>query len=142
MERGEPLSFRTNKLLILIMVECLIVGCAVGARDLPKDFSSIDAKERLSLSDFSVATAKLTCSQIDDELEILESDSALQVQSIEGERQQNQVAGYIGCVFFLPAILATDNSVEAKAKIENINRAKDELYKLRAFKKCSSNPER
>ncbi len=73
----------------------------------------------------------LTCSELDEELAMLESDYALQVQDITGKRQQNQVAGYIGAVFFLPALLATDSSTEAKEKIENINRGKDELYKLK-----------
>lgn len=139
MERGEPLFFWTNKLLLLVMVAGFIAGCATGARNLPPDYSSIDAKKRLSVNDFDAAAVELTCSQIDEELKILESDYALQVQDIKGKRDQNQVAGYIGAVFFLPALLATDNSAEAKVKIENINRAKDQLYKLRAFKKCPSN---
>jgi uncharacterized protein YdbL (DUF1318 family) len=103
------------------------------------DYSSIDAKDRLSLDDFDPADLKLTCSQINEELKILESDSALHVQDIEEKSTQNQAAYYIGTVFFLPVLLATDNSAEAKAKIKDINRAKDELYKLLAFKKCFSN---
>jgi len=138
MERGEPLCFWTNKLLLLVMVVGFIAACATGARNLPPDYSSIDAKKRLDVNDFDAAAVELTCSQIDEELKILESDYALQVQDIKGKRDQNQVAGYIGAVFFLPALLATDNSAEAKVKIGNINRAKDQLYKLRAFKKCPS----
>jgi len=139
MERGEPLFSCLRKLLLLIMVVGFIAGCATSARNLPLDYSSIDAKKRLNVEDFDTAAIELTCSQIDDELKILESDYALQAQDIEGKRVQNQVAGYLGAIFILPALLATDNSAEAKAKIENINRAKDQLYKLRTFKKCPSN---
>lgn len=139
MERGEPLFFWTKKLLLLMMVVGFIAACATGARNLPLDYSSIDAKKRLSVDDFDAAAIELTCLQIDEELRILESDYALQAQDIKGKRHKNQVAGYLGAVFILPALLATDNSAEAKVKIENINRAKDQLYKLRAFKKCPSN---
>ena len=67
---------------------------------------------------------------------MLESDYATQVQDITDKRGDNQVAGYIGGVFFLPILLATDNSSEAKQKIQNINRAKDEMYKLQSYKRC------
>lgn len=140
--------FWIKKLLLLTMVASFIAGCATQARDLPPDYSSIDAKKRLNVDDFDSASIELTCLQIDDELKILESDNAFQVQDIKGKRQQNQAAvsvaslPYLGTIFALPALLATDNSAETKVKIENINRAKDQLYKLRAFKKCPSNSER
>ena len=111
-------------------------GCAVGARDLPEDYGSIDAWKRLRVEDFDPATAQLTCAEIAVELKLLESEHALQVRDITDKRTQNQVAGYIGGVFFLPALLATDNSTEAKNKIENINRAKDKMYQSQVFKKC------
>ena len=139
MEKVEPLFFWTKKLLLLTMVAGFIAGCATSARNLPPDYSSIDSKERLNIDDFDTAAIELTCSQIAEELIILESDYAFQMQDIKGKRYQNQVAGYLGAIFILPALLATDNSAEAKVKIENINRAKDQLYKLRAFKKCPSN---
>lgn len=139
MERGEPLFFWTKKLLLLMMFAGFIAGCATGARNLPPDYSSIDAKKRLNVDDFDASAIELTCAQIDEELKILESDYALEAQDIAGKRHQNQVAGYLGAIFILPALLATDNSAEAKLKIENINRAKDQLYRLRAFKKCPSN---
>lgn len=116
----------------------------------------MDAQRRLSLKDFDAAsvsyrynkalsvferlsTVELTCAEIDEELKILEGDYALQAQDITNKRLQNQAAGYIAGALFPPALLAIDNSSEAKDKIESINRAKDELYKLRAFKKCSGN---
>lgn len=142
MEKVEPLFFLTTKLLLLVTVIGFIGGCATNARNLPADYSSIDAKKRLNVDDFDAAVVKLTCSQINDELKILESDYALQEQDIKGKRVQNQAGFYIGAVFFLPALLVTDNSTEAKEKIENINKAKDQLYKLLVFKKCPSNSAR
>ena len=76
--------------------------------------------------------------EIAGELTLLECEHALQSRDITDKRQQNQLAGYIGGVFFLPALLATDNNTEAKNKIENINRAKDKLYQAQVFKKCPS----
>lgn len=136
MERDEPLFSCIKGLVVLVAIAGLVAGCASSARDLPLDYSSVDAKKRLRLDDFDPAAVNLTCSEIDEELKILESDYASQVGDITDKRHNNQVAGYIGCVFFLPVLLITDNSTEVKKKIENINRAKDELYKLRAFKKC------
>lgn len=114
------------------------MGCATGSRALPPDYMSIDAKERLKVEDFDEAERRLTCSQIDDELRVLENENALQVRRIQGKSARNQTAVYLGSIFFLPALLATDNSAEAKLKIDNINHAKDQLYKLQAFKQCPS----
>lgn len=136
MERDEQLFSWIKGLVVLVAIAGLVAGCASSARDLPLDYSSVDAKKRLSLDDFDPAAVNLTCSEIDEELKILDSDYATQVCDITDKRHKNQVAGYIGSVFFLPVLLETDNSTEVKKKIEKINRAKDELYKLRAFKKC------
>jgi hypothetical protein len=138
MERGEPLFFWTKKFLLLLMAASLIGGCATGARDLPQDYSSIDAKNRLRVEDFDTAALKLTCSQIDEELNILDSEYASKVHDIEEKHIQNQVGVGLFGIFFLPVVLATDSNAEATEKIENINRAKDQLYKIRAFKECPS----
>jgi len=139
MEREELLRLLINKVSTLIIFPIIIAGCATQARDLPIDHSSIIAKQRLSIHDFNAVDAKLTCSEIDEELKTLEEHYSIQLNDIKSKRQQNQINGYIGGVFFLPALLATDNSTEAKKKIDDINKAKDLLYKLRAFKKCPIN---
>lgn len=113
-------------------------ACAGGARELPQDYSSVNTKKRLSLGDFEPASAQLTCREISKELEELEQALAPHNAQIQSKRNQNQVATYIGATFFLPALLATDNDAETKTKIENINKAKDEMYKLQAYKKCSA----
>ena len=138
MERDELLFSWIKALVVLVAIAGLVAGCAISARDLPLDYSSVDAKKRWHLDDFDPETVKLTCEEIDKELKILESDSATQVRHITDKSASNQAAYYIGFTFFLPALFITDNSTELKKKIENINRAKDELYKLRAFKKCPS----
>lgn len=139
MEKDVPLFSWIKQLAVLAVIACLTIGCATGARELPPDYCSVNAQKRLSLEDFSLtALVSLTCAKIDEELKTLESDCAMQVRDITAKRGKNQAVVYVGSLFFLPALLATDNSAEAKAKIANINRAKDELYKLRAFKRCPS----
>ena len=138
MERGGPLFSWIKKPAAVMLIASFAGGCAVNARDLPEDYGSMDAGKRLSVEDFDPATARLTCAEIAAELKLLESEHSLQARDITDKRQQNQVAGYIGGVFFLPVLLATDNSAEAKNKIENINRAKDKLYQAQVFKKCPS----
>jgi len=125
-------------LIKLLLASLVATGCATSARELPSDYGSVDAHKRLNLDDFDVTTAKLTCSEANNELRVLEDASNDYVQIIKGNRKHNQVTGYIGSAFFLPVYLATDNDLEAKEKISNINRAKDELYKLKTYKKCSS----
>ena len=132
------MSSWTRSPLLVAVSYSLVAGCATESRALPPDYMSIDAKERLKVEDFDEAERRLTCSQVDDELTVLETENVLQVRDIQGKSARNQTAGYLGSVFFLPALLATDNSAEAKVKIDNINRAKDQLHKLRAFKECPS----
>lgn len=136
MERGESLHFWNNKYFLLLIFGLGFAGCATSASKLPPDCFSVAAQQRVSVDDFDVETSNLTCEQIDVELKILENKGTIHLQDIEEKRVQNQVAGYLGSIFILPALLATDNSSEAKAKIEKIQQAKDLLYKLRAYKKC------
>jgi len=114
----------------------VFAGCATSASNLPPDYFSVAAQKRVSVDDFDIETANLTCEQIHTELKALEKKSTIHLQDIKDKRGRNQVAGYLGSIFILPVLLATDNSSEAKAKIEKIQQAKDLLYKLRAYKKC------
>ena len=125
-------------LLSSLLFLSLITGCATSSRELPDDYSSIDTHKRLHLHEFDVMTAKLSCAEVDAELLALENSSKDHIQEIEGNRKKNQMIGYIGSMFFLPLYLATDNDLDKKEKIKNINKAKDELYKFKVFKKCPS----
>ena len=79
MERGEPFFLWSKTLLLSMMVACFIAGCATDARNLLPDYSSIDAKKRLSVDDCDASAIELTCAQIDEELKILESDYAVSI---------------------------------------------------------------
>ena len=136
MQRVEPLYSWTKEIFVLLSIVSLTADCATAARDLPQDYGSVDARARVRLNDFDAASLNLTCAEIDEELAILESDYALQARDITDKRVRNQAALYVGTVFFLPVLLLTDNSTEAKEKIRNVNRAKDELYRLLVFDDC------
>ena len=127
-----------NKLISCSVVFFTLVACATNAPELPPDYSSVDTKQRLNIDEFDTETAELTCEQIRAELKELNSEHATEARDITQKRGSNQTIGYIGSVFFLPIVLASDSSVQAKEKIANIHRAKDKLYKLQSFKKCPS----
>ena len=131
-----------NKFLTLTLSVLVLIACATKAPELPPDYVSVHTKQRLSVDDFDPATAELTCAEINQELGELNSERATQSHEITQKRGSNQTIGYIGGMFFLPLMLATDSSVQAKEKITNINIAKDKLYKLKAFKKCPSDDKR
>lgn len=113
-------------------------GCAGAASDLPPDYSSVDARERIRVEDFDPATVTWSCPDIEEELSAFGSVIASQEEAIAGKRTQNQVATFVGMFFFLPALLATDNGEQAKRKMDDIYLARDKLYLLQVFKNCSS----
>ncbi len=137
--RGKVERLNTlNKSLLTIVFSLAVYGCATKAPDLPPDYGSVQAKQRLSVDDFDPETASLTCEEIKQELEKLKSEHVIQSQEIDDKRASNQTIGYFGSLFFLPALLATDSSVKAKEKIANLHKAKDKLYKAQVFKQCPS----
>ena len=137
MEKAARLNLLNKLALLFSLTASLAFGaCATQAPNLPEDYGSVHATDRISLADFDSEKAKLSCSDIKDELNALNTELNLQKQDIQNKRRQNQTAGYIGAVFFLPALLATDNSQEAKEKMTNIKDAKDLLFKLQTAKKC------
>ncbi len=79
-----------------------------------------------------------SCADIEAELSALGRVMASQEEAIAGKRTQNQVAIFVGTLFFLPAVLATDSSERAKQRMDEIYLAQDKLYALQEFKNCSS----
>ena len=137
MGKEEQLNL-SNKLIVGIIVHLSLAACATNAPELPPDYSSVHSQQRVSIDEFDTVTANLTCEQIRSELEELNSEHATKTHEISEKRGSNQTIGYIGSVFFLPIVLASDSNVQAKEKITNIHRAKDKLYKLQSLKKCPS----
>lgn len=137
MEKVEQLHL-SIKLFMLFLFSFLVAGCSKNALELPNDYSSIDASEKLHVEDFDVKIARLSCLEIDNELKILEIANKSNTQTITNNRSKNQAATYIGSILFLPAYLGLENDSNAKEKIDTINNAKDELYKLQILKNCSS----
>ena len=81
---------------------------------------------------------QLTCSEINGEIEHLaEHDSYLE-ERIRANRGQNQVAGYIAGVFFLPAILAVDNDDGTKTLLDTNQVRRDHLIVAYRGKNCPS----
>ncbi len=137
MEKAVQLHLLIKLITVSLFSSAVISGCATSARELPSDYGSVDARKRLQLNDFDATTATLSCAEANKELRALEAADSRHIQTIKGNRKHNQITGYIGTAFFLPVYLATDNDLKTKEKIRNINKAKDKLYKLKAFKKCT-----
>jgi len=55
---------------------------------------------------------------------------------IEGNRTQNQVAGYFGSLFIIPYV-ATNNNDAEKDKIAQLYQCRDTLIRLNAAKSCA-----
>jgi hypothetical protein len=132
MGRGEPLLLWNKKFILLVTAIFFVVGCATSARDLPEDHSSISAERRVNINDFDAASKELTCTEIDEALNNFNEKRTIHNDDIEGNRGMSQAVVFIGGVVFL----LVDPNGDAKTRIKEIDRAKDSLYKLRAFKKC------
>jgi hypothetical protein len=78
----------------------------------------------------------MACDEINQELTNLTiHDSQLEAQ-IHGNRGQNQAAGYIAGVIFLPAVLAADNDKSAKGLLDRNQTHRDHLILAQKVKGC------
>ena len=111
-------SYSRSRLLIGLLAVTVVAACARRAPDLPADYGSVSAERRLTAQDFRDADLQRTCSDIDTELAILDTKMNELDDGIRAKSGSNQAAGYVAGVIFPPAILATDNSAEAKLSLD------------------------
>ena len=113
----------------------VLTACASGAPPLPPDTSAAGQSDRLTLDQFASADRALSCSQIESEEKRIDLSMRAANAKIEGNRTQNQVAGYLGAMLIVP-LVATDNNNEEKEKIRALYTRRDVLITLAAVKKC------
>ena len=87
------------------------------------------------LAEFDEHDRALSCDNIVSEWRATNDALAANNQVIEGNRAQNQVAGYFGALFIVPAI-ATNNNDAEKDQITQVNQRRDTLIRLNAAKRC------
>lgn len=134
MQKVELLNLLSKIGLFLLIF--LLLGCAKSAPTLPKDYSSVDSKSKLSDEDFNSKLLQLNCEEIKVQLEQLDKINETNISKIKSTRVQNQTIGYISTVLFPPLWFAIDNHTDEKAKIDELYKQKDNLFKLQAYKKC------
>lgn len=122
--------------LTAVLLAGLLAGCTRGAPDLPPDTSSVNAERQLSEADFSSEDLSLTCADLYREQDAIAAEAETYNASIEGNRQKNQVAGYIAGVVFLPAIVATEHNDAEKADLDRLQERFDLVQGLKRIKNC------
>lgn len=134
MQKVEQLNLLSKIGLLIIIL--LLSGCAKNAPSLPKDYSSVDSKSKLSKDDFTSKLLQLDCQEIKVQLEQLDKINETNISKIKSTRVKDQTLGYISTVLFPPLWFAIDNHTDEKSKIDEVYKQKDNLFKLQAYKKC------
>lgn len=136
MDRVVPYFSRNSVPPITLVLAALVVSaCARSAPDLPPDYGSVKPAAKLSADSFDSADLRLSCVGIDSEKQSLAGEASQLNGVIQGNRQHNQVAGYLGGLFLFPALAARENP-EEKGRLDNIQARWDTLTQLDRFRQC------
>lgn len=127
---------RANLIARTAFLSVVLAGCATSAPPLPPDTTSVNRTQSLTLDSFAKEDAALSCEQIGAERQQIDQSLRDANGRIEGNRTQNQVAGYFGALILVP-LVATDNNDAEKAEITRIYGRRDMLIKLGGVKGCA-----
>jgi hypothetical protein len=114
-----------------------LAGCATPAPKLPPDTTSVNRNRTLTMADFVEPDRALSCDAIASERRQIADGVAAANARIEANRTKNQVAGYFGGLFIVPA-LATEGNYAEKDDIVRLSQRKDTLIQLANVKACAS----
>ena len=127
-----------RQIAICATASLLLAACAGTAPSLPPDRSSVNATHSLSESDFEKQDLALSCAMIKDENDRIRAEANKFNNAINKNSKNNQVAGYITGVLFLPAVLATKQNTAEKENLDALQLRFDTLQRLKRFRDCSS----
>ena len=113
----------------------LLTACASNAPPLPKDYGSVNAIKP-SLAQFAAEDVKLSCDEVDAQLEALHEQETAINKEIASQRGRNQTAGYLAAILVLPALAAADFHGDERDALEILNKRRDALLKLEVAKDC------
>lgn len=139
MVKGEQLNLLNKILFSLVIISICFIGCAKEAPNLPKDYSSLNTKNKLSKNDFTSEELKLSCEEISERLKKLNSLNNYYQSKTKNEiRQVAQVITIYGAPpkHSFPLLLPANTNSELNFKIAQTYRQSDILYKLQIFKNC------
>lgn len=105
-----------------------LAACARSAPDLPPQ--SDPATIRLSAGE-----AAMSCADIASAIDVRRTERETLTAEIHGNRQRNQVAGYLGALFIVPLVAAENNTGE-KSRLDEIQSELDRLYAVNRARRC------
>ncbi|MGO8915054.1 MAG: hypothetical protein ACLQJR_04020 [Stellaceae bacterium] len=136
MDRAVPLSSKNDgRGAVLALGLLVLAGCAAPAPPLPPDTTSVNRMQELTLGDFSASDAAMSCDDVAAERRTNAAAMKAANDRIEGNRTQNQVAGYLGALFLVP-YLATEGNYAEKDQITQLYQRHDTLIRLASVKHC------
>ena len=125
MEKAVPFRSLNRKSCILLVL--LTAACARIAPALPPEINTDVSALSAAFAGVPAEIRAMSCGGINTAIESLaENDDQLERQ-IQANRGQNQAAGFIAGVLFLPAILAVENDGGAKDRLDQNQRRRDDL---------------
>ncbi len=93
---------------------------------------------RLLSGDMDSKEGKMDCAGLITELDALHRKEKNMEAIIHSNRGQNQAAGYIGGVLFLPALLAIEGNEEERKVLDQLVVQKDRILRLTQYRNCQS----
>lgn len=118
----------SKSFLIGVAAVALASACARSAPDLPPQASAASVV-------LSPVEARFSCDQIDGAITALQAERDQLTSVIQGNRQRNQTAGYLGALFIVPLVATESNDAEKK-RLDEIQAETDRLYAVRRARSC------
>lgn len=129
------------KVISLVCIGLLCVGCAHSARDLPPDMSHLPPSMRLLPGDIESAEYQLDCKELTltlvntrDHLKQLEKD----VMSMQAN---NQSKGLVGVTVFSPAMFLISDNPELSKDYQESDHMRERLLRISQARGCEIPPQ-
>jgi hypothetical protein len=117
---------------MVALAACLAAAaCARSAPPLPASYSGTVPDVQLSEEEKS-----LTCPAVDSRIAASQQRTQELEGVIKGNRQSNEVIGYVAAVVVPPLALATESNSKEKKELDGLQAERDRLYLVRRAKSC------
>ncbi len=114
----------------------LLAGCNTAPPALPPDTTSLNRVRNATLADFPLEDQAMSCDDIAKQRGDIAAAMQADSSAIDANRTRNQIAGYFGALFILPAIAMVPNNTE-RDDVAKLYGRRDTLIKLSALKNCA-----
>lgn len=121
--------------LIAVSSVLALLSCTTAAPPLPEDTTSGNRQSILTESRFTPDDLGKSCEAIGAEQKANMAKIDGDNKAIQGNRRQNEVAGYLGALLVVP-LVATESNAAEKDDIAALQARQDTLLQLQSFKKC------